>query len=69
LFGNGNDIDDTTSPMEAGLGWILGFTRLYLKIFFEAQRPWTREKLVGFQMEEKVTRHDYEIKGCGRTDY
>jgi hypothetical protein len=24
---------------------------------------------VGFQMEEKVTRHDYEIKGCGRTDY
>ena len=61
----GNDIDDTTSPMEAGLGWITKFTKDFTsREIFEAQKAnGPDKKLVGFQMEEKgIARHDYEIK-------
>ena len=61
----GNDIDDTTSPIEAGLGWITKFTKDFTsREVFEAQKANGPEnKLVGFQMEEKgIARHDYEIK-------
>ncbi len=61
----GNDIDDTTSPMEAGLGWITKFTKTFTcSALFEKQKEkGPAKKLVGFQMIEKgIARHDYEIK-------
>ena len=61
----GNDIDDTTSPLEAGLGWITKFTKPFTNsAFFEKQKAvGLTKKLVGFEMLEKgIARHDYEIK-------
>ncbi|WP_301922966.1 glycine cleavage system aminomethyltransferase GcvT [Ferruginibacter sp.] len=61
----GNDIDDTTSPLEAGLGWITKFTKDFTsKDIFEKQKAkGVSKKLVGFEMLEKgIARHDYVIK-------
>ncbi|RAJ85347.1 aminomethyltransferase [Chitinophaga dinghuensis] len=61
----GNDIDDRTSPMEAGLGWITKFTKDFpSRAIFEAQKTnGLEQKLVGFEMVDKgIPRHDYEIK-------
>lgn len=61
----GNDIDDTTSPLEAGLGWITKFTKDFTnRAYFEKQKAdGVTKKLVGFEMQEKgIARHDYEIK-------
>lgn len=61
----GNDIDDTTSPLEAGLGWITKFTKDFTnKAFFEKQKTeGVNKKLVGFEMLEKgIARHDYIVK-------
>ena len=61
----GNDIDDTTSPLEAGLGWITKFTKDFTaKEIFEKQKAeGVERKLVGFEMIEKgIPRHGYEIK-------
>lgn len=61
----GNDIDDTTSPLEAGLGWITKFTKDFTsRSIFEAQKAaGLQNKLVGFEMIDKgIPRHDYEIK-------
>lgn len=61
----GNDIDDTTSPIEAGLGWITKFTKDFnsKEIFQKQKEGGTLRKLVGFEMMEKgIARHDYEIK-------
>ncbi len=61
----GNDIDDTTSPLEAGLGWITKFTKDFTnRAFFEKQKAGgVRKKLVGFEMQEKgIARHDHIIK-------
>ena len=61
----GNDIDDTTSPIEAGLGWITKFSKDFTsKEIFEKQKAQgPSKKLVGFQMMEKgIARHDYDIK-------
>jgi len=61
----GNDIDDTTSPMEAGLGWITKFSKDFTsRELFEKQKAnGLAKKLVGFEMLEKgIARHDYEIK-------
>lgn len=61
----GNDIDDTTSPLEAGLGWITKFTKPFTNsAYFEKQKAeGVTKKLVGFEMLEKgIARHDYEIK-------
>ncbi|HQY12639.1 MAG TPA: glycine cleavage system aminomethyltransferase GcvT [Ferruginibacter sp.] len=61
----GNDIDDTTSPLEAGLGWITKFTKEFTNSkYFEKQKAeGLTKKLVGFEMLEKgIARHDYEIK-------
>ena len=61
----GNDIDDTTSPLEAGLGWITKFNKDFTsKAFFEAQKAeGVERKLVGFELVEKgIPRHGYEIK-------
>jgi aminomethyltransferase len=61
----GNDIDDTTSPLEAGLGWITKFNKDFTaKTIFEKQKQeGIQRKLVGFEMMEKgIPRHGYEIK-------
>jgi aminomethyltransferase len=61
----GNDIDDTTSPIEAGLGWITKFTKEFTskEIFAEQKAEGIEKKLVGFEMIEKgIPRHGYEIK-------
>jgi aminomethyltransferase len=60
----GMDINDTTSPMEAGLGWITKFTKEFTnKALFEKQKAdGVTKKLVGFEMIDKgIARHDYEI--------
>ncbi|MEO6489080.1 MAG: glycine cleavage system aminomethyltransferase GcvT [Ferruginibacter sp.] len=61
----GNDIDDTTSPLEAGLGWITKFSKDFIsKDILESQKKaGLQNKLIGFEMMEKgIGRHDYEIK-------
>ena len=61
----GNDIDDTTSPLEAGLGWITKFTKDFTaREFLEKQKAeGVSQKLAGLEMMEKgIPRHDYEIK-------
>lgn len=61
----GNDINDTTSPLEAGLGWITKFSKVFTnRTFFEKQKAaGLTRKLVGFEMLEKgIARHDHEIK-------
>jgi len=61
----GNDIDDTTSPIEAGLSWITKFTKPFnsREIFEKQKSNGVSKKLVGFEMMEKgIARHDYEIK-------
>ena len=61
----GNDIDDTTSPLEAGLGWITKFTKEFTaKSILEKQKAdGVKRKLVGFEMIDKgIPRHNYEIK-------
>jgi len=61
----GNDIDDTTSPLEAGLGWITKFTKEFTaKTILEKQKAeGVKRKLVGFEMVDKgIPRHNYEIK-------
>ena len=62
----GNDITDTTSPIEAGLGWITKFTEkkdFIDKAFLLRQKQQgTSRKLVGFVMVDKgIPRHEYEI--------
>ncbi|NII24573.1 glycine cleavage system aminomethyltransferase GcvT [Pseudoflavitalea sp. X16] len=64
----GNDIDDTTSPLEAGLGWITKFTKDFTaKDKLEQQKKaGVGRKLVGFEMIDKgIPRHDYEIMDAG----
>jgi aminomethyltransferase len=61
----GNDIDDATSPLEAGLGWITKFTKDFTarSILEEQKKEGIERKLVGFEMVEKgIPRHGYEIK-------
>ena len=60
----GNDINDTTSPFEAGLGWITKFTKEFVnseKLKQQKELGVTR-KLVGFELIDRgVPRQDYEI--------
>ncbi len=61
----GNDIDDTTSPLEAGLGWITKFTKDFTNSAWLKQQKecGVSRKLVGFKMIDKgIPRHDYVIK-------
>ncbi|MBE7630211.1 glycine cleavage system aminomethyltransferase GcvT [Tenacibaculum piscium] len=60
----GNDIDDTTSPLEAGLGWITKFTKDFVNAeALKAQKEaGVTKKLVAFELTERgIPRHDYEI--------
>lgn len=61
----GNDIDDTTSPLEGGLGWITRFTKDFTarEILEKQKAAGVTRKLVGFEMMERgIPRHDYLIK-------
>ncbi len=61
----GNDIDDTTSPIEAGLGWITKFTKDFTNsAALKAQKEnGVSKKLVGFEMIDRgIPRHFYLIK-------
>lgn len=60
----GNDINDTTSPLEAGLGWITKFNKDFVNAanLKEQKEKGVSRKLVAFEMQERaVPRHDYEI--------
>ncbi|MFN0255792.1 glycine cleavage system aminomethyltransferase GcvT [Pedobacter ureilyticus] len=60
----GNDIDDTTSPIEAGLGWVTKFTKEFTNsaaLLAQKEAGVTR-KLVGFEMIDRgIPRHDYVV--------
>jgi aminomethyltransferase len=61
----GNDIDDTTSPLEAGLGWITKFTKDFVNAanLKQQKEAGPTRKLVGFEMIDRgIPRHGYEIK-------
>jgi aminomethyltransferase len=60
----GNDIDDTTSPLEAGLGWVTKFSKEFVnsKALQQQKEAGLTRKLVGFELLEKgIPRKDYEI--------
>lgn len=61
----GNDIDDTTSPLEAGLGWITKLNKETFtskEIFQQQKADGVKRKLVGFEMVDKgIPRHHYQI--------
>jgi len=60
----GNDIDDTTSPIEAGLGWVTKFNKEFIdKKFLQDQKEkGVARKLIAFEMIDRgIPRHDYEI--------
>lgn len=60
----GNDIDDTTSPIEAGLGWITKFTKTFTnsEALLAQKEAGIARKLIGFEMIERgIPRHDYPI--------
>jgi aminomethyltransferase len=61
----GNDIDDTTSPLEGGLGWITKFTKDFTArpMLQQQKAEGVKRKLVGFEMIDRgIPRHDYLIK-------
>ncbi|WP_026896986.1 glycine cleavage system aminomethyltransferase GcvT [Daejeonella oryzae] len=60
----GNDIDDTTSPLEAGLGWITKFSKDFVNSenLAAQKQNGVERKLIGFEMVDRgIPRHDYEI--------
>ena len=60
----GNDLSDTTSPLEAGLGWITKFTKDFTAkdILQKQKAEGVQRKLVGFELIDKgIPRHGYEI--------
>lgn len=61
----GNDIDDTTSPLEAGLGWITKFTKEFVDsdALKKQKEEGVKRKLVAFEMVDRgIPRHDYPIQ-------
>lgn len=60
----GNDIDDTTSPLEAGLGWITKFTNNFnnSEALLKQKEEGVSKRLVGFELLDRgIPRKDYEI--------
>lgn len=60
----GNDIDDTTSPLEAGLGWITKFTKDFINSdnLAKQKEEGIKKKLVPFELIDKgIPRKDYPI--------
>ncbi len=60
----GNDIDDTTSPLEAGLGWVTKFTKDFVnsEALAKEKARGTERKLVAFELDERgIPRQGYDI--------
>jgi aminomethyltransferase len=60
----GNDIDDTTSPLEAGLGWVTKFSKEFTNsaALQQQKQEGIKRKLVGIEMIDRgIPRHDYPI--------
>ena len=60
----GNDIDDSTSPIEAGLGWITKFNKNFIDADYlkKQKEEGVQRKLVAFEMIDRgIPRHDYDI--------
>lgn len=60
----GNDIDDTTSPIEAGLGWITKFTKDFTnsEALKSQKEGGVTRKLIAFELDERgIPRHGYDI--------
>jgi aminomethyltransferase len=60
----GNDIDDTTSPLEAGLGWVTKFSKEFTNsaALQKQKQEGVTKKLIGFEMIDRgIPRHDYPI--------
>ncbi|MDB5287436.1 MAG: glycine cleavage system protein [Mucilaginibacter sp.] len=60
----GNDIDDTTSPLEAGLGWVTKFNKEFTnsEALQQQKQAGVERKLIGFEMIDRgIPRHDYLI--------
>lgn len=60
----GNDINDSTSPLEAGLGWITKLKQPFInsEFFIQQKQKGVQKKLVAFEMIERgIPRKDYEI--------
>lgn len=60
----GNDINDSTSPLEAGLGWITKFTKDFTNSenLKKQKEKGLERKLVGFELDDRgIPRHDYDI--------
>ncbi|MCF3110715.1 glycine cleavage system aminomethyltransferase GcvT [Niabella sp. CC-SYL272] len=60
----GNDLNDTTTPLEAGLGWITKFTKEFTAsdLLKKQKEAGVTQKLVGFELQDKgIPRNGYEI--------
>jgi aminomethyltransferase len=66
----GNDIDDTTSPLEAGLGWTVKLQHgdfIGREVLVRQKEQGTAKKLVGLEAEgRRVPRHDMVVESGGR---
>lgn len=63
----GNDIDENTSPLEAGLGWITKFTKDFINSenLKKEKEAGLRQKLIGFELISRgIPRQGYEITGA-----
>lgn len=61
----GNDINDVTSPLEAGLGWVTKFTKDFVnsESLKKQKEVGVTKKLVGFELIDRgIPRHDYVIE-------
>ncbi|TDT37204.1 aminomethyltransferase [Maribacter spongiicola] len=67
----GNDIDDNTSPLEAGLGWVTKFNKDFVNsaALEKEKQHGPERKLVAFELDERgIPRHGYDIvDGKGKT--
>ena len=60
----GNDIDDTTSPLEGGLGWITKFNKDFVasELLAQQKEKGVQKRLIGFELNERgIPRKDYPI--------
>lgn len=60
----GNDINDETSPFEAGLGWITKFSKDFVnaEALAKQKKHGLERKLIAFELDDRgIPRHDYDI--------
>ena len=66
----GNDIDDTVTPLEAGLKWIVKFRKknfIGYETLLKQYREGIKKKLVGFEvLDKRIARHNYKIYYNGK---